>query len=251
MKKNNPSNSRKSKKKPWPRTVNEVLFIALSTLGLVYLVALITYSPTENPWSGDVVLTEPVINLAGVFGAYLSDISLSILGYGAYLISISLIWLGYSIHKNTGQKPTNRSVLMIRLIAVMVMVAFSAAILAQNTSGPAGGWIGNIMHGYFGTLFGSASFVVYLSIMMISFSIASTASWAGIFTSTIGVVGVFINNLKMSRKKAKIKRPPKSSLHQNKLMQKNIMSLLRLSPPRSNPTKKSRPLHLTCLTPKL
>jgi S-DNA-T family DNA segregation ATPase FtsK/SpoIIIE len=209
LKKNNPSNSRKSKKKPWPRTVNEVLFIALSTLGLVYLAALITYSPTENPWSGDVVLTEPVINLAGVFGAYLSDISLSILGYGAYLISISLIWLGYSIHKNTGQKPTNRSVLMIRLIAVMVMVAFSAAILAQNTSGPAGGWIGNIMHGYFGTLFGSASFVVYLSIMMISFSIASTASWAGIFTSTIGVVGVFINNLKMSRKKAKIKKAAK------------------------------------------
>jgi S-DNA-T family DNA segregation ATPase FtsK/SpoIIIE len=116
--------------KPWSRTVNEILFIAFCTLGLVYLAALITYSPTENPWSGDVELTKPVINLAGVFGAYLSDISLSILGYGAYLIPISLIWLGYSIHKNTGQIPTNRSVLVIRLIAMMVMVAFSAAILA-------------------------------------------------------------------------------------------------------------------------
>ena len=209
MKKNNPSNSRKSTKKPWPRTVNEILFIALCTLGLVYLAALITYSPTENPWSGDVELTKPVINLAGVFGAYLSDISLSILGYGAYLVPISLIWLGYSIHKNTGQIPTNRSVLVIRLIAVMVMVAFSTAILAQNTSDPAGGWIGNIMHGYFGTLFGSASFVVYLSIMMISFSIASTASWASIFNSTSGVVGVFINNLKASRKKSKIKKAAK------------------------------------------
>ena len=65
------------------------------------------------------------------------------------------------------------------------------------------------MHGYFGTLFGSASFVVYLSIMMISFSIASTASWASIFNSTSGVVGVFINNLKASRKKSKIKKAAK------------------------------------------
>jgi len=209
LKKNNPSNSRKSKKKPWSRTVNEVLFIALGTLGLVYLAALITYSPTENPWSGDVELTEPVINLAGVFGAYLSDISLSILGYGAYLISISLIWLGYSIHKNTGQKPTNRSVLMIRLIAVMVMVAFSAAILAQNTSDPAGGWIGEMMHGYFGVLLGPASFVFYLSMMMISFSIASTASWANIFTSTGGVLGALLSKFKTFREQAKIKKTSK------------------------------------------
>ena len=189
--------------------MSEVLFIALSTLGLVYFAALVTYSPTENPWSGDVELTEPVINLAGVFGAYLGDISLSILGYSAYLIPISLIWLGYNIHKNTGQKPANRSVSMIRLVAMIVMVAFSAAILAQNTTDPAGGWIGEMMHGYFGTLFGSASFIVYLSIMMISFSIASTASWANIFNSTGGVLGALLAKFKAYREKAKAKKAAK------------------------------------------
>jgi len=186
-----------------------VLFIALSAFGLVYLAALTTYSPTENPWSGDVALTEPVVNLAGVFGAYLGDISLSILGYGAYLIPISLIWSGYSIHKNTGQKPTNRSVLIIRLIAAMIMIAFSTALLAQNTSDPAGGWIGDMMHGYFGTLFGSASFIVYLSIMMIGFSIASSASWANIFTSTGGVLGTLLAKFKASREKARAKKATK------------------------------------------
>ncbi|SFV85019.1 Cell division protein FtsK [hydrothermal vent metagenome] len=82
------------------------------------------------------------------------------------------------------------------------MVAFSAAILAQNTTDPAGGWIGEMMHGYFGTLFGSASFIVYLSIMMISFSIASTASWANIFNSTGGVLGA-INKNNNSKKPVK------------------------------------------------
>lgn len=209
MKKNNPSNSRKTTQKPRSRVINEVLFIALSTLGLVYFAALITYSPTENPWSGDVALTEPVVNLAGVFGAYLGDISLSILGYSAYLIPISLAWWGYSIHKNTGRNSTNRSVLVIRLLAVMVMVAFSAAILAQSTADPAGGWIGEMMHGYFGTLFGSASFIVYLSIMMISFSVASTASWANIFTSTGGVLGALMTKIKASRENFKAKKSAK------------------------------------------
>ena len=209
MKKNNPSNNRKTTQKTRPRAVNEVLFIALSTLGLVYLAALITYSPTENPWSGDVALTEPVINLAGIFGAYLGDISLSVLCYGDYLVPISLIWWGYNIHKNTGQSSENRSVLVIRLLAVMVMVAFSAAILAQNITDPAGGWIGEIMHTYFGTLFGSASFIVYLSIMMISFSIASTASWANIFTSTGGVLGALMAKIKASRKNSKAKKADK------------------------------------------
>ncbi len=189
--------------------MSEVLFIGLITLGAVYLTALVTHSPTENPWSGDVALTEPVINLAGVFGAYLGDISLSILGYGAYLIPISLIWLGYNIHKNTNQKPTNRSISIIRLVAVIIMIAFSTALLAQNTADPAGGWIGDMMHGYFGTLFGSVSFIVYLGIMMISFSIASSASWANIFTSTGGVLGALLAKFKTFREKSRASRATK------------------------------------------
>lgn len=224
--------------------MSEVLFIALSTFGLVYFAALVTYSPTENPWSGDVELTEPVINLAGVFGAYLGDISLSILGYSAYLIPISLIWLGYNIHKNTGQKPANRSVSMIRLVAIIVMVAFSAAVLAQNTADPAGGWIGEMMHGYFGTLFGSASFVVYLSIMMISFSIASTASWANIFTSTGGVLGALLAKFKAAREKAKAKKAAKLVItpKQTNSQRPGVIAKVKSAKIKSN--KKSKKWHL-------
>ncbi|MBT3195099.1 MAG: DNA translocase FtsK [Candidatus Ruthia sp.] len=209
MKKNNKSSTNKRNIQPRSRAMSEVLFIALITFGLVYLAALITYSPTENPWSGDIELSDPIINLAGVFGAYLSDVSLSILGYGSYLIPVSLMWFGWRIHKNTGERPNNRSVSIIRLIGVVVLVAFSTALLAQNTSDPAGGWIGEMMHGYFGTLFGSASFIVYLSVMMISFSIASTASWINIFSSTGNVFGALLEKFKTSREKAKAKKAAK------------------------------------------
>jgi len=209
LKKNNKSSTNKRNIQPRSRAMSEVLFIALITFGLVYLAALITYSPTENPWSGDIELSDPIINLAGVFGAYLSDVSLSILGYGSYLIPVSLMWFGWRIHKNTGERPNNRSVSIIRLIGVVVLVAFSTALLAQNTSDPAGGWIGEMMHGYFGTLFGSASFIVYLSVMMISFSIASTASWINIFSSTGNVFGALLEKFKTSREKAKAKKAAK------------------------------------------
>jgi len=45
--------------------------------------------------------------------------------------------------------------------------------------------------------------------MMISFSVASSASWASIFTSTGGVLGTFLTNLKASREKAKAKKAAK------------------------------------------
>jgi S-DNA-T family DNA segregation ATPase FtsK/SpoIIIE len=121
--------------------------------------------------------------LAGVFGAYLGDFSLSILGYGAYLAPISLTWLGYKIHKNTKKKPNSRLIIAIRLIATIILFASSTALLTQNTSSPAGGWVGDMTHNYFGLLFGSASLLIYLGIMMISFSVASATSWNSILTS--------------------------------------------------------------------
>ena len=218
--------------------MSEVLFIALITLGVVYLSALITYSPSENPWSGDVALSEPVVNLAGVFGAYLGDISLSILGYSAYLIPISLIWLGYKIHKNTGQKSTHLSILIIRFVAFVTLIAFSAALFAQNIADPAGGWIGDMMHGYFGVLFGSASFIIYLSIIMISFSITSTASWANIFTSTGGVLGTLLAKFKEVRTQANAKKVAKVVITPKKVSTSKPSVMAKVKLAKIKPNKK-------------
>ena len=183
MKKNTKSKAHKGRRSPRSSATNETLFIALSAIGLVYFASLASYSPTENPWSGDVSLTEPVKNIAGVFGAYLGDISLSILGYGAYLIPIGLIWFGWCLHKSTGKTVINRQTLMLRILASIALITFTTALLSQNSSEPAGGWIGEMMHNFFGTFFGPASLLVYLSIIMISFSMLSSASWLKIFAT--------------------------------------------------------------------
>jgi S-DNA-T family DNA segregation ATPase FtsK/SpoIIIE len=167
----------------------------------VFLVALISHNSTETPLSS--ALEEPITNLAGIVGAYLSDIGLSFLGYSAYLIPISLIWLGYKIHKNAGRKPTNPNVTRVRFVATIVLIVSFSTLLARLFStgtGPAGGDIGNILHNYFGALFGSMSIIVYLGIIMISAGIAGSLLWKNVFA----LIARLFAKLKVKRAKAKV-----------------------------------------------
>jgi S-DNA-T family DNA segregation ATPase FtsK/SpoIIIE len=212
LKKNSPLKVKKNLQKPRTKASSEILFIGLLAMGLVYLAALFTHSINENPWSGDVALDDLTLNLAGIFGAYLSDISLSILGLSAYIIPLSLIWLGWRIHKNSDQPKSLKLLIAVRFLAIITLIAFSSAFLAQNAShiGASGGYLGISMHDYFGILFGDSSLIIYLSIMMISFSIAAKVSWIEIFSAIFAKIRndflAFFAKLKQKRALAKEKR---------------------------------------------
>lgn len=218
MKKNSKYRPAKPNRQPRSRVANEVLFIVLVTLSLTYLLALLTHSPLESPYSSSDNLNIPIINQAGIIGAYLSDLSLSIFGYSVYLIPISLTWLGWRIHKNTGKTPAHYLASALHFLFFIVLLLFSAALFSIDTPDPlegggaiAGGDIGYLMHQYFNPLLGSAAFIIYLSIMMISFTISSAVSWVNIFSTTGGVLSKLLTKFKVSRAKAKIKRAAKKS----------------------------------------
>jgi len=169
------------------KIANEVIFILLVTLGVYYLISLLTHSPLEDPWSGDVILAKPVINAGGIFGAYLSDISISILGYVSYLLPVSLIWLGYNFHRDAGKEKQIQLIFLLRLIAFFVMLIFATALSAQYIAEPSGGYIGVMMHEmFFLEYFGRVSTVIYVGVIMVSFSIASSSSWKSIGSAMFG-----------------------------------------------------------------
>ena len=211
MKKNNKPSAKKTTRKVRTKASSEILFIVLFAMGLVYLFALLSYSAGENPWSGDVLLSEPVQNLAGVFGAYLSDISLSIFGYSAYLLPAGLLTLGWRIHRQALQDKPSRSTLVVKNLAFVALVAFSAAFLTQtlDNNGPAGGFIGLGMHGYFGVLFGAASMIVYLAIIMLSYSVLVGISWISVLTQGKNNLLVWLAKAKQRRLDAKAKQAQK------------------------------------------
>ena len=196
MKKNNKRTSTNTPiNNPRSKIASESIFILLITLGVVFLISLVTYSPDEDPWTGGAQLVKPVINSAGMFGAYLSDISIGVLGYVSYIIPIALIWLGYNFHRDANKERSSQITFLLRLTAFLVMLFFTAALAHQfapeikiieglKDTFLAGGWIGMSMHDLvFYEIFGSSSTIIYIGIIFVSFSIASSASWRNISTS--------------------------------------------------------------------
>ena len=196
MKKNNKRTTQNTPiNNPRSKLVSESIFILLLTAGAIFLISLITSAPSEDPWTGGAILSKPVMNSAGIFGAYLRDISFGILGYVSYVVPISIIWLGYNFHRDANKERQSQLTFLIRLISYLVMLFFVAAIAHQyapeikvmdglKETFLTGGMIGKSMHELlFYELFGDSSTLIYVGIILVSFSIATSASWKNISTS--------------------------------------------------------------------
>ena len=193
MKKNNKRTTQNTPvNNPRSKLVSESIFILLLTIGAVFFVSLITGSASEDPWTGGAELAKPVTNSAGIFGAYVRDISFGILGYVSYAVPISMIWLGYNFHRDANKERQSPLTFLIRFISYLVMLFFIAALAHQyapeiklmddlKETFLAGGMIGKSMHELvFYEFFGNSSTLIYVGIIFVSFSIATSASWKSI-----------------------------------------------------------------------
>ena len=143
-------------------------------VGAIFFISIITSSISEDPWTGGSVLNEPVVNKAGVFGAYLSDISFAIFGYVYYLIPIAIVWLGYNFHRDANKERQSQLTFLLRLISFFVMLFFIAALAHQYAPNIElmdnikdafllGGWVGESMHEHlFYGFFGDSSTLIYV-----------------------------------------------------------------------------------------
>ena len=193
MKKNNKRTTQNTPvNNPRSKLVSESIFILLLTVGAGFFVSLITGSSTEDPWTGGAELAKPVENSAGIIGAYIRDISFGVLGYISYVVPVSIIWLGYNFHRDANKERQSQLTFLIRFLSYLVMLFFLAALAHQyapeikvmeglKETFLAGGMIGKSMHELlFYDLFGSSSTLIYVGIIFVSFSIASSASWRNI-----------------------------------------------------------------------
>ena len=72
------------------RRISEFLGVALFALALIWLIALVTYEPTDPVWFFTTDAVHPPANFVGRVGAFLSELSFQLLGYGAYLIPAAM-----------------------------------------------------------------------------------------------------------------------------------------------------------------
>ena len=84
------------------RSIREALGIAFGILALYLLVALITYHPADPAWSHSIT-ADAIHNSAGVWGAWIADILLFILGYPAYLLPFLILTSSLRLFLRWGQ----------------------------------------------------------------------------------------------------------------------------------------------------
>ena len=201
MKKNNKRTTQHSIKNPRSKIASEAVFILLTVLGIYIFIAFYTRNPNEVPFtsiSDNSVSLLEAKNKAGGLGALLADLFINrLLGNVAYIIPISLLWLGYNFHRDAGKERKYPLIFISRLIAYLVMLFFTAALahryaaeftIKGNIKGlyDPGGDIGRTIHNLFGGVFGEASTIIYVGIIIVSFSIAGSSSWKNISNTILG-----------------------------------------------------------------
>jgi len=127
------------------RRLAELLGLLCGLGGLALLLALASYNPADPSWN--TATTEPPRNLAGPFGAILSDLLLQHFGWGAALPGLALLAWAWRLatHRGLGLVPARLAALLAAL--PMVAAALTLPPLPRDwpTQAGPGGVIGGIL----------------------------------------------------------------------------------------------------------
>lgn len=180
------------------RIFREATWFVLLFLGLYITLALGSYSPLDPSWS-NAVNNSKIINLGGVLGAYLSDLSLYAFGLSAWwlvFLSIYSIFLIYPRIENEDYH--SKHILVVHYFGFFLLILSSASmeaghvkdIIAKFPAGQ-GGFIGSLINdGLYATIGYIGSLIFLVITFAIGFSLFTGWSWINIAEG----IGNFIFN---------------------------------------------------------
>ena len=77
------------------RRASEFLGVALFAAAVLWIVALVTYEPSDPAWFFTTGTSHAAANFAGLVGAFVAEASFQVVGYASYLIPAALVVLGW------------------------------------------------------------------------------------------------------------------------------------------------------------
>lgn len=186
------------------RLAREGTLIIYSLLSLFLVIALLSYSPTDpgftSTGSGDQVL-----NAVGVYGAWLADILLHLLGYLAYGLPALLAYKAYTLFTNAElDLGFSWPMIALKILGVILLMAAACGLASLHFESPAG--IPYMPGGVFGSLIADLSMPVlailgstllFFAIFLIGLTITVTISWLGVIDK-VGAGTLFLANYTIS-----------------------------------------------------
>ena len=167
-----------------------VVILVLALCSFLTL-ALLSFDANDGGWSSSQSAGLPE-NLMGRFGAYCSDLLLSLVGYSAYLLPLVLLY--YAFHRlYLGRQPLDGAALALRFFGFLVWICANATLASLHFYHPdsplpsaAGGIVGEAFTALFlGSLGLMGATLMMLALWMIGFSLLTGWSWLQI-TDALG-----------------------------------------------------------------
>src|SRR5512143_561246 len=170
------ANRRVGEKKTGSRR-REIFGILSIAAGLLFGLALFSYSPLDRSW-GSVSTSTSIHNLIGPFGAYLSDALFQLLGGGALLIPFYM--LVYGINKLTGKEPSYRILKVLGAAILIVSLSTLLRLRWEHLSFGgirAGGIVGELISVRILDVFGVAgSYILTVTLLLCGMVVSTTFS---------------------------------------------------------------------------
>ena len=197
--------SLKEKKESTPIR-KEVKGIGLLLCSIFLFASLISYSH-QDPGIFHPVSThsEEIRNVAGIVGAYLSDIFIEILGITAFLVPVILLIYSVELFAGKGINPVSvfSHLLMIFCISSLLYLYFTRSLYIKGEFIPSGGILGKTISQFlFGYVGKFGTFSILASLFLVSFMAGFSISMG----KTLSYISTFLYSIFRSIREYLIKR---------------------------------------------
>jgi S-DNA-T family DNA segregation ATPase FtsK/SpoIIIE len=169
------------------RRISEFVGVALFALALLWLIALVTYEPTDPVWFFTTGAERAPVNFAGRVGAFLAELSFQLFGYASYLLPAVVVVAGW--HYFWCQPP---EAAYTKLTGVGLFFACASSFLSLilgstdvggktfYAGGSIGNWLGAALSDYLNR---TGSIIVLLTLMALSAILSTQFSFGRLFSS--------------------------------------------------------------------
>jgi S-DNA-T family DNA segregation ATPase FtsK/SpoIIIE len=167
------------------RRASEFLGVSLFAGALLWIVALVTWEPTDPVWFFSAGTAHPPANFAGLVGAFLAEASLQLFGYASYLIPATLVVVGWHYFWCRPVDAFYTKLTGILLLFGCVSTLFSVALGSIDVAGRpyrAGGAIGEGLTAFAaGYLNRTGSLIVIVTLLALAIILTTQLSFGRMF----------------------------------------------------------------------
>ena len=175
------------------RRFREFVGVALFGAAIIWIIALVSYEPTDPVWFFSTGGHVDPVNFAGRIGAFLAELSFQLFGYASYTIPAVLIVVGWQSFwcrdvDAAGTKAAGATLLFICIAAFLSLIFGSLEVSGKpfRAGGYVGDWLATALSDYLNR---TGSVIAILTLTFLAIIMSTQFSFGRFFAALFAAVG--------------------------------------------------------------